>query len=98
MAMGGPAASTIQVKPAGVGRASQTRRSSWHATVLAASVAVTAKLALGLLVTAGGVAVRVVSGAVVSIVQVKTAGVGSTFPAGSIARAWKLRLPAASPL
>jgi hypothetical protein len=39
------------------------------------------KLALVLLVSAAGLAVMVVSGAVVSMVQVKLAGVGSVFPA-----------------
>ena len=39
----------------------------------------------------------VVFGAVVSTVQVKLAGVGSRFPAVSIARTWKVWLPTASP-
>src|SRR5438128_187381 len=37
-------------------------------------------------------------GAVVSMLQVKLAGVGSVFPAGSVARTWKVWLPAASAL
>ena len=61
-------------------------------------MAVKAKLALELLVTAGGVAVSVVSGAAVSMVQVKLAGVGSVFPAGSVARTWKVWVPLASAL
>ena len=36
-------------------------------------------------------------GAVASIVQVKEAGVGSTFPAASVARTWKVWLPSARP-
>jgi hypothetical protein len=44
-------------------------------------VEVKLKLAFVLLVSAGGPAVMVVSGAVVSIVQVKLAGVGSVLPA-----------------
>jgi hypothetical protein len=52
-----------------------------HAKVLPAFVAVKVKLAFVLLVSAGGLAVMVVSGAVVSMVQVKLAGVGSVLPA-----------------
>jgi len=37
-------------------------------------------------------------GAVVSMLQVKLAGVRSVFPAGSVARTWKVWLPAASAL
>ena len=72
--------------------------SSLHSKVLPALVAVKLKVALVLLVRAGGAAVMVVSGAVVSIVQVKLAGVASTLPAVSIARTWKVWLPAASAL
>ena len=61
-------------------------------------MAVKLKLALVLLVRAGGAAVMVVSGAVVSMVQVKLAGVASTLPAESMARPWKVWLPAASEL
>ncbi len=70
--------------------------SSLHSKVLPALVAVKPKLALVLLVVSGGLAVIVVSGAVVSMVQVKLAGVASTLPAGSMARTWKVWLPAAS--
>ena len=38
------------------------------------------------------------TGGVVSVVQVKLAGVGSVFPAGSVARTWKVWLPLASAL
>ena len=40
-----------------------------------------------------GCAVIVVFGAVVSIVQVKLAGVGSVLPAASVARTWKVCEP-----
>jgi hypothetical protein len=40
-----------------------------------------------------GFAVIVVSGGVRSTVHVKTAGVGSVFPAGSVARTWNVWLP-----
>ena len=56
------------------------------------------KLALLLVLMAGGAAVMVVSGGVVSTVQVKLAGVGSALPAASVARTWKLWLPSAKPL
>jgi hypothetical protein len=69
--------------------------SSLHSKVLPASVAVKLKLALVLLVVAAGLAVIVVSGAVVSIVQVKLAGVESVLPAGSVAWTWKVWLPTA---
>src|SRR5436309_14209036 len=72
--------------------------SSLQSKVLPALVAVKLKLAVVLLVRAGGLAVMVVAGAVVSMVQVKLAGVGSTLPTESIARAWKVWLPAASAL
>ena len=50
--------------------------SSLHSNVLPAFVAVKLKLALVLLVSAGGLAVIVVSGVVVSMVHVHAAGVG----------------------
>ena len=64
--------------------------SSLHAKVLPDFVAEKLKLALMLLVRAGGLAVMVVSGAVVSMVQVKLAGVGSVLPARSVAWTWKV--------
>jgi uncharacterized membrane-anchored protein len=72
--------------------------SSLQAKVLLASVDVKLKLALVLLVVADGLAVIVVSGAVVSMVQVKLAGVGSVLPAASVAWTWKVWLPTASAL
>ena len=42
--------------------------------------------------------VSVTWGAVVSIVQVKVAGVGSVLPAGSVARTWKVWEPSLRPL
>ena len=62
-------------------QAAKEPASSLHAKVLLAFVAVKLKLALVPFVGAGGLAVMVVSGAVVSIVQVKLAGVGSVLPA-----------------
>ena len=45
-----------------------------------------------------GVAVIVVSGAVVSIVQMYVAGIASVFPAASVAFTWNVWLVAARPL
>ena len=66
--------------------------------MLPVSVAVKLKLALVLLVADGGAAVMLVSGATVSTVQEKLAGVGSVLPAASVARTWKVWLPEAKPL
>ena len=49
------------------------------------------------LVTLGGLLVMVVSGGAVSTVQENPAGVGSTLPAGSVARTWKEWVPSARP-
>ena len=68
-----------------------------HSKVLPASEAVKLKLALALLLGLAGELVRVVSGAVKSTVHVKLAGEGSTLPAPSVARTWKVWLPAARP-
>jgi hypothetical protein len=46
----------------------------------------------------GGLAVIVVSGPVASTTQVKLAGVGSTLPAASIARTWKVCAPSLRPV
>ena len=62
------------------------------------SVEVNEKLALVEFVGFAGFAVIVVSGAVVSTVQVKLAGVASVFPAASVAFTWKVWLPSARPL
>jgi hypothetical protein len=78
-------------------QAAKAALSSEHSNVEPASLAVKLKLALVLEVWAGGAAVIVVCGAVVSIVQLCTAGLPSTFPAASIARTRKLCDPAASP-
>ena len=64
-----------------------------HSKVLPASEVVKLKLAAALFVTVGGELVRVVSGAVRSMVHVKLAGEGSTLLAPSIARAWNVWLP-----
>jgi len=53
--------------------------------VLPPSVEAKVKVALVLLVDAGGLVVMLVSGGVASIVQVKMAGVGSLLPAASMA-------------
>jgi len=55
------------------------------------------KLAVALLVSAGGLDPIEVSGAVVSTVQVEDAALPSVFPAWSIARTSNLWLPSASP-
>jgi hypothetical protein len=70
----------------GLEQAAKALPSKLHAKVLPALVAVKLKLAPELLVGTGGLEVIVVSGAVVSIVQVKLAGVGSVLPAVSVAR------------
>ena len=62
-----------------------------------ASVEVNANVAEFEFEEAAGAEVIVVSGAVVSIVQVKLAGVGSTVAATSTARTWKVWLPSDSP-
>jgi adenine deaminase len=79
-------------------QAAKAPASSLQAKVLLALVDVKLKLALVLLVTAAGLAVMVVSGNEVSIVQVKLAGVGSVLPAESVAWTWKVWLPAARAL
>ncbi len=47
---------------------------------------------------AAGPPVIVVSGAAVSTVQVREAGVASTLPAGSVARTWNVCAPCARPV
>ena len=68
-----------------------------HWKVLPDSEAEKLKLAAALFVTVGGVLVNVVSGAVRSMVHVTLAGEASVFPAPSVARTWKVWLPAARP-
>jgi hypothetical protein len=64
--------------------------SSEQANVEPSSVAVNMSLADVPLVGEAGPSVMVVSGAVVSTVQEWVAGVGSAFPAGSVARTSKV--------
>jgi hypothetical protein len=61
-----------------------------QANVEPVSLAVKLKLGDALLTEPDGPAVIVVSGAIVSTVQVRLAGVGSTLPAESVARTWKV--------
>src|SRR5918992_4053978 len=69
--------------------------SSEHSKVEPSSLDENAKLALVTCVIAGGVALIVVCGAVVStIVQIQAAGVGSTLPEASTARASNVCRPA----
>ena len=68
-----------------------------HAKVEPDSVAVKLNEAELLLTEPEGPAVIVVSGAMVSLVQVRLAGVASTFPAASVARTWKVCDPLAKP-
>ena len=75
----------------GANAAASTR----HSNVEPASVAVNEKLGVVSLVTPLGPAVIVVSGAVVSTVNDRLAGVGSMLPAGSIARTSKVCAPSA---
>jgi hypothetical protein len=79
-------------------QAAKAAPSRLQANVEPASVDVKLKLGAVELLGLLGLAVIVVSGAVKSIVHVKLAGVGSTLPAGSVARTWKVWLPAASPV
>ena len=77
--------------------------SSAHANVELGSLDEKLKVALVLVVVAGGAPLPiVVCGGVVSdggwIVQLWLAGVASVFPAESVARTWKVWLPTASPL
>ena len=67
------------------------------ATPVPASVPLKPKLAELELVGSYGLLSIVVSGAAVSIVHVNEAGVGSTLPAPSIARTWKVWLPSDRP-
>ena len=75
----------------------QTPPSSWHSKVEPGSVAVNENDALVAFVGSAGVEVIDVSGGVVSIVQVKLAGLASVLPAGSVARTSTVWEPAARP-
>ena len=79
----------------GVVQALKPPPSSWHWNVEPASLELKPKLALVAFVGLAGPDVIDVSGAVVSIVHVKLAGVASVFPAGSVARTWNVCEPAA---
>src|SRR5438128_10472786 len=81
-----PSASALLL--CGLVQAAKAAPSSLHSKVLPALVAVKLKLALVLFVTRRSSDLIVVSGAVVSMVQVKLAGDASTLPAVSIARTW----------
>ena len=70
--------------------------STWHSKVEPVSVEVNAKVGVVSLVGFGGPLVIVVFGAVMSIVNVCEAGVGSTLPAASMARTSNVCVPAAS--
>src|SRR5436309_16094141 len=80
----------------GLVQAPNAAPSSLHSNVLPASVAVKLKDAEVLFVSVAGLLVMVVSGAVMSTVQLRLAGVGSTLPAGSIARTRNTGRPAVS--
>jgi hypothetical protein len=75
---------------AGDEQAANAAPSSEHANVASVSVAVNVKLALPLVVVAGGPDAIAVSGATVSTVNVRVAGVPSAFPAASVARTEKV--------
>ena len=62
------------------------------------SLARNVKAAVELLSRSGGLESIDVSGVLVSIVQVKVAGVGSVLPAGSVARTLKVWEPSLRPL
>jgi hypothetical protein len=72
--------------------------SSKHWNVDPASLAVNAKLALVLVTVPLGPEVMVVSGGVVSIVQLREAGVESVLPAASVARTRKVCVPFVKPV
>ena len=55
------------------------------------------KLGAGLPLGSLGAVSIVVCGAIVSTVQANVAGVGSTLPAASVARTWKVWLPSPRP-
>ena len=81
---------------AGDEQAANGAPSSEHANVAPVSVAVNAKLALPLVVVAGGADEISVSGATVSTVNARVAGVPSPFPAASVAQTENVCGPSAS--
>jgi hypothetical protein len=77
----------------------QAAPSSWQAKLApVGSLELKLKPALVEFVVAAGPAVIEVSGGVVSIVQVKLAGIGSALPAASVAVTWKVCDPGARPV
>src|SRR5258706_10697200 len=82
----------------GVVQAAKAAPSREHSKVALPSFDVKVKVALVELVAAAGCPVMVVSGATVSTVHENVAGVGSTLPAESVARTWKVWPPCARPL
>jgi hypothetical protein len=69
-----------------------------HANVVFCSIDWKVKLAFVEFVKLGGACEMVVAGPVKSIIHARLAGVGSVFPAVSVARTWKVRLPPGSPV
>jgi hypothetical protein len=88
-----PSASPARLS--GLVQALQEPPSSRHSNVEPPSLEEKEKLAPVAFVGSPGWAVIVVSGAAVSIVQVKVAGVASVLPAASVARTSKVRAPSA---
>jgi hypothetical protein len=72
--------------------------SSSQANVEPGSPAENANVAVAFDEGSAGPELIVVWGVLVSIVQVKLAGVGSVFPAGLVARTWKVWEPSLRPL
>ena len=79
-------------------QATKAPPSSLHSKLEPASVEVKLKLGPVRFDGLAGADVIVVSGAPRSTVHVWLAGVGSVFPAGSVARTWKVWLPAVKPV
>ena len=75
-----------------------TPPSSVQPKVEPVSVALKAKVAVSEVAMPDGPASIVVSGGVVSTVQIRLAGLGSVLPAGSVARTVNVCAPWASPL
>jgi hypothetical protein len=82
---------------AGEVQGSKVASSNEHSKVEAASSAAKAKVAEVFLVGSSGRSVMVVSGAVVSTVHEEEAGLGSVFPARSVARTSIVCAPSSSP-
>ena len=79
-------------------QAAKAALSSEHSKLAVVSGELKLKLALEDVLGLLGEAVMLVSGAVVSTVQLKLAGVASTFPAASLARTWKVCEPSVRPV